>query len=275
MADRRARRLARRRRQPTRADFDRFFGGYRTRTDRVVLAQIAERIAGSSTVTGGSHEHRTTAHRSRPPLDAELERCCGGCGCRTSARPPPRCWPPPRRNAGNPPRCCERCSPRRSPGGTGPRWRPGGPRAGFPTGKTFAAWDPALSSIPAPTQQALRTLEWIAPPREPGGLRARPAPARRSCSKPSASKPSRPGCHVAWFTLEDLGALVRRHRADDTVTKAIGRILRADLSCVDDIGLLPVGADAAEGLYRARRRRLRETLHRAAPRTCTPPGSTS
>ena len=23
-------------------------------------------------------------------------------------------------------------------------------RAGFPTGKTFAAWDPALSSIPAP-----------------------------------------------------------------------------------------------------------------------------
>ena len=34
-------------------------------------------------------------------------------------------------------------------------------RAGFPTGKTFAAWDPALSSIPAPTQSALRTLEWV------------------------------------------------------------------------------------------------------------------
>jgi len=34
-------------------------------------------------------------------------------------------------------------------------------RAGFPTGKTFAAWDPTLSSIPAPTQSALRTLEWI------------------------------------------------------------------------------------------------------------------
>ena len=30
--------------------------------------------------------------------------------------------------------------------------------AGFPTGKTFDAWDPAASSIPAPTQQALRTL---------------------------------------------------------------------------------------------------------------------
>ena len=30
-------------------------------------------------------------------------------------------------------------------------------RAGFPTGKTFAAWDPALSSIPAPTQSAPTT----------------------------------------------------------------------------------------------------------------------
>lgn len=58
------------------------------------------------------------------------------------------------------------------------------------------------------------------------------------------------GLRVAWFSLEQLGALVRRHRADDSVTKAIGRILRADIVCLDDIGLLPVGSDAAEGLYR-------------------------
>jgi len=89
--------------------------------------------------------------------------------------------------------------------------------AGFPTGKTFDAWQPEASSIPAPTQQALRTLQ---------------------------------GLKVAWFTLEDLGVLLRRHRADDTVTKAIARVLRADLVVVDDIGLLPVAADAAEGLYR-------------------------
>ena len=31
------------------------------------------------------------------------------------------------------------------------------------------------------------------------------------------------GLHVAWFRLEELGALVRRHHADDTVTKAITR----------------------------------------------------
>lgn len=29
------------------------------------------------------------------------------------------------------------------------------------------------------------------------------------------------GLKVAWFTLEDLGVMLRRHRADDTVTKAI------------------------------------------------------
>ena len=43
------------------------------------------------------------------------------------------------------------------------------------------------------------------------------------------------------------------HRQDlpaRSVSKAITRILRADIVAVDDIGLLPVGADAAEGLYR-------------------------
>jgi len=33
--------------------------------------------------------------------------------------------------------------------------------AGFPTGKTFESWDDATGSIAAPTQRALRTLEWI------------------------------------------------------------------------------------------------------------------
>ena len=58
------------------------------------------------------------------------------------------------------------------------------------------------------------------------------------------------GHKVAWFSLEALGVLVRRHRADDSVTKAMTRILRAELIVVDDIGLLPVTSDAAEGLYR-------------------------
>ena len=58
------------------------------------------------------------------------------------------------------------------------------------------------------------------------------------------------GAHVSWFSLEHLGALVRRHRADDSTGRAIKKILRADVIVIDDIGLLPVAAETAEALYR-------------------------
>ena len=122
-------------------------------------------------------------------------------------------------------------------------------RAGFPTGKTFTAWNDALSSIPVPTQTALRTLEWIT--RAENLVVCGPAGTGKTFLLEALGQAAvEAGRHVAWFTLENLGVLVRRHRADDSVTKAIGRILRADLVIVDDIGLLPVAPDAAEGLYR-------------------------
>lgn len=55
---------------------------------------------------------------------------------------------------------------------------------------------------------------------------------------------------VAWCSIEDLGVLVRRHRVDNTVAKALVPMLRSDVIVVDDIGLLPVTEEAAEGLYR-------------------------
>jgi DNA replication protein DnaC len=122
-------------------------------------------------------------------------------------------------------------------------------RAAFPTGKTFDVWDQTLSSIPAPTQSALRTLEWI--DRRENLVVCGPAGTGKTFLLEALGQAAvEAGKHVAWFTLEALGVLIRRHRADDSVTKAITRILRADLVVVDDIGLLPVGPDAAEGLYR-------------------------
>jgi DNA replication protein DnaC len=121
--------------------------------------------------------------------------------------------------------------------------------AAFPTGKTFDAWDEALSSIPVPSQAALRTLEWIG--RRENLVVCGPAGTGKTFFLEALGQAAvQAGKHVAWFTLEALGVLVRAHRADDSVTKAIARILRADLVVVDDIGLLPVGPDAAEGLYR-------------------------
>jgi DNA replication protein DnaC len=122
-------------------------------------------------------------------------------------------------------------------------------RAAFPTGKTFSAWDQQLSSIPAPTQAALRTLEWIH--RRENLVVCGPSGTGKTFFLEALGHQAvDAGKHVAWFTLEQLGVLVRAHRADDSVTKAISRILRADLVVIDDIGLLAVSPDAAEGLYR-------------------------
>ena len=122
-------------------------------------------------------------------------------------------------------------------------------QAAFPTGKTFEAWEEATSSIPRPTQAALRTLEWVR--RRENLVVCGPAGTGKTFFLEALGQTAvEAGMRVAWFALEDLVALVRRHRADDTVTKAVARILRAELVAVDDIGLLPVSADAAEGLYR-------------------------
>ena len=122
--------------------------------------------------------------------------------------------------------------------------------AGFPTGKTFDAWNPDLSSVPAPTQHALRTLEWVG--RAENLVVCGPSGTGKSMFLEALGQSAvETGRRVAWFSLESLGVLVRRHKADDTVNRAIARILRADLVRMSTTSaLLPVGPDAAEGLYR-------------------------
>ena len=121
--------------------------------------------------------------------------------------------------------------------------------AGFPTGKTFDAWDDSISSIPAPTQRSLRTLEWIG--RHENLVVCGPSGTGKThFCEALAQAAIDAGHHVSWFSLEALGALVRRHRADDSTSRAIKRIMRAELIVIDDIGLLPVASETAEALYR-------------------------
>lgn len=122
-------------------------------------------------------------------------------------------------------------------------------RAAFPTGKTFHVWNEQASSIPIPTQTALRSLEWIAR-RENLSICGPSGTGKSHFCEALGQAAVDAGMTVAWFTIEDLGAIVRRHRVDDSVTKAMQRLTRTDLIIVDDIGLLPVSADAAEGFYR-------------------------
>ena len=122
-------------------------------------------------------------------------------------------------------------------------------QANFPAGKTFHVWDETRCSIPTATQHALRTLEWV-DRRENLCVCGPSGTGKSHFSEALGQLAIDTGRTVAWFSIEELGALIRRHRADDTITKTIRRITRVDLIVVDDIGMLPVGDDAAEGFYR-------------------------
>jgi DNA replication protein DnaC len=122
-------------------------------------------------------------------------------------------------------------------------------RAAFPAGKTFGDWDEQASSIARPTQDLLKTLEWVRNKENlcicgPSGT------GKSHFCEALGQAAIEAGLTVAWFTIEDLGALVRRHRVDDSITRALARLIRTDLIIIDDIGLLPVSPDAAEGFYR-------------------------
>jgi DNA replication protein DnaC len=121
--------------------------------------------------------------------------------------------------------------------------------SGLPAGKTFDAWDGHASAIPNATQQALRTLEWvdrgetlvICGPSGTGKSHFIEALGHLAIDR---------GKTVAWHTPETLAALIHRHRADDSVQRAIAKLIRADLVVIDDVGLLPVSAEAAEAMFR-------------------------
>lgn len=122
-------------------------------------------------------------------------------------------------------------------------------QAGFPTGKTFDSWRGDDSSIPLPTQHALRTLEWVG--RAENLAVCGPSGTGKShFLEALAHECIDHGLRVAWFTLESLTHTIGRAKVDLSVTKAIARICRSDLIVIDDIGMLPAGQDAAEAFYR-------------------------
>jgi DNA replication protein DnaC len=119
-----------------------------------------------------------------------------------------------------------------------------------PTSTGSATTPPTSESlIRRAPQAALRTLEWV--DRREDLCVCGPSGTGKShfCEAPGQLAIDS-GRTVAWFSIDELGALLRRHRADDSISKAIRRITRVDLIIVDDIGMLAVGEDPAEGFYR-------------------------
>jgi DNA replication protein DnaC len=121
--------------------------------------------------------------------------------------------------------------------------------SGLPAGKTFDAWEETASVIPKPTQQALRTLEWV----DRAEVLCICGPSGTGKSHFIAALGHLAiynGKTVAWHTLETLAQLFRRHHADDSINKAISKLIRSDLILVDDVGLLPISPEGAEALFR-------------------------
>ena len=122
-------------------------------------------------------------------------------------------------------------------------------RAGFPTGKTFAAWDPDAVVDPGTHPAALRTLEWVH--RRENLVVCGPSGTGKTFLLEALGQQAvETGLHVAWFSLERSASWCAATAPTTPSPRPSPAILRADLVCVDDIGLLAVGADAAEGLYR-------------------------
>ena len=110
-------------------------------------------------------------------------------------------------------------------------------------------WDEQLSSIAAPTQRALKTLEWLE--RRENVVACGPAGTGKShFLEALAHLAIARGYKASWFSLEELGRLIKRSRADDSAIRAVNKILKVDLIVIDDIGLLPIDEETAEGFYR-------------------------
>jgi DNA replication protein DnaC len=105
-------------------------------------------------------------------------------------------------------------------------------RAAFPAGKTFGDWDETASSIPRPTQDALKSLEWVQR-KENLSICGPSGTGKSHLCEALGQAAVEAGMTVAWFTIEDLGAMTRRHRADDSMTRAMTRLIRTDLIIVD------------------------------------------
>jgi DNA replication protein DnaC len=104
--------------------------------------------------------------------------------------------------------------------------------AGFPSGKTLDSWRREDSSIPAPTQQALMTLEWVGRAENLAICGPSGTGKTHFCEALGAAVIEK-GMRVAWFTLESLTATIGRAKVDASVQRVVARICRADFIVID------------------------------------------
>lgn len=120
---------------------------------------------------------------------------------------------------------------------------------GIPESKTFDTFDFEKCSIEDPTLRFIQSLEWIR--RKENLVVVGPSGTGKThLLQAVAHKEVLEGGTAHWFTLASLEATVNSYRVDFKVEKKIAQLAKASLIIIDDIGLLPISDQAAEGLYR-------------------------
>lgn len=115
--------------------------------------------------------------------------------------------------------------------------------------KTFDTFDFTASSIQDATLRFIQSLLWIQRkenlvligPSGTGKTHLLQAIARAEVTQ---------GGVAHWLTLPILEETLNAYRIDYKIEKKINQLAKASLIIIDDIGLLPISDQAAEGLYR-------------------------
>lgn len=122
-------------------------------------------------------------------------------------------------------------------------------QAKLPSGKTFEAWEEEASSIPRASQDSLRSLEWVG--RAENLCLCGPSGSGKShFAEALVNLAIDKGMSAVWHTLDSLTRLLRGHLVDETVGRAIDKLVRCDLIVVDDVGMLAITEEQAEALFR-------------------------
>ncbi|MCY7288784.1 MAG: ATP-binding protein, partial [Cryobacterium sp.] len=122
-------------------------------------------------------------------------------------------------------------------------------QASFPTVKTIAEFNLAVSSIPPQTWSYLTSLEWI---RATENLTLiGPAGTGKSHALIALGHAAvETGLRVRYFTAAELVENLYRGLADNSVGKLIEQVLRNDLIICDEVGFAPLDATGSQLLFR-------------------------
>ena len=120
--------------------------------------------------------------------------------------------------------------------------------AGFPTGKTFDASDETVSSIPAPTQRALRTLEWLH--RHENLVVCGPSGTPKTHFLEALGQAAVDAGWRGYFTTaEDMCTNLVAAKIDGTWSTKLRTYTAPTILVIDDVGLLPMPDRSASSVF--------------------------